>query len=52
MEPGKNKDGYFDNMKVLKQFEKLFKLLEFKTVYKNTGIAIFVDNARTHSVKK
>ena len=52
MEPCKNKDGYFDNMTVLKQFEKLFKLLEFKTVFKNTDITIFVDNARTHLAKK
>jgi hypothetical protein len=52
MEPGKNKDGYFDNMAVLKQFERLFKMLEFKTVFKNTDKVIFIDNARTHSAKK
>jgi hypothetical protein len=52
MEPGKNKDGYFDNVTILKQFERLFKMLEFKTVFKNTEKVIFIDNARTHSAKK
>jgi hypothetical protein len=29
MEPGKNKDGYFDNTTVLKKFERLFKMFEY-----------------------
>ena len=52
MEPGKNKDGYFDNMTVLKQFERLFKMLEFKTVFKNTDKVLFIDNARDVNVVK
>jgi hypothetical protein len=31
---------------------RLFKMLEFKTVFKNTDEVIFIDNARTHSAKK
>ena len=27
-------DGYFDNSAILKQFEQLFQLLEFKTILK------------------
>ena len=39
-------------MTVLKQFERLYKMLEFKTVFKNTDKVLFIDNARTHSAKK
>lgn len=52
MEPGKNKDGYFDNEIILKQFERLFILLKFKTIFKNHKIVLIVDNARTHTAKK
>lgn len=52
MEPGKNKDGYFDNETILKQFERLFKMLKYKRVMKNTKKMVLVDNARTHSAKK
>lgn len=52
MEPGKNHDGYFDNTKIIKQFERLFILLKFKTIFRNNKIILFVDNARTHSAKK
>jgi len=52
MEPGKNKDGYFDNEAILKQFKRLFILLKYKTIFRNHKIMLFVDNARTHSAKK
>jgi hypothetical protein len=52
MEPGKNKDGYFDNEIILKQFERLFILLKYKTIFKNHKIVLIVDNARTHTAKK
>jgi len=52
MEPGKNRDGYFDNVAICKQFERLFKLLKHKTIFKNHKIVLLVDNARTHSEKK
>ena len=52
MEPGKNKDGYFDNKAILEQFERLFKFLKFKTIFKNHKIVLLVDNARTHTAKK
>jgi hypothetical protein len=45
------KDNYFDNEVILKQFERLFQLLEFKECFKNSQIEIIVDNARTHSAK-
>ena len=42
-------DSYFDNSVILFQFERLFKLLEFKGEYRNHTIEILVDNATTHS---
>ena len=45
-------DGYFDNESVLNQFERLFKLLEFKKEFIEPvrhEIEIVVDNARTHT---
>ncbi|CAF1409850.1 unnamed protein product [Didymodactylos carnosus] len=44
-------DAYFDNDKILSQFERLFQMLEFKQEYKNNQIEIIVDNARTHTAK-
>ncbi|CAF1017857.1 unnamed protein product [Didymodactylos carnosus] len=44
-------DTYFDNDTILSQFERLFKLLQFKTDYKGHDIEILVDNATTHSKK-
>ncbi|CAF4989992.1 unnamed protein product [Rotaria sp. Silwood1] len=44
-------DGYFDNSTILAQFERLFKLLEFKECFNNHRIEIVVDNARTHSTR-
>ncbi|CAF1485272.1 unnamed protein product, partial [Rotaria sordida] len=44
-------DAYFDNSTILAQFERLFKLLEFKECFKNNNIEILVDNARTHSAR-
>jgi hypothetical protein len=44
-------DSYFDNNTILLQFERLFKLLQFKEEYQNHKIQILVDNARTHSIK-
>ena len=52
MEPGKKKDGYFDNSAILKQFERFFIMLKFKTIFKNHKIVLLVDNARTHMAKK
>jgi hypothetical protein len=43
---------YFDNQKVLEQFERLFKILEFKEDLKNHEIHILIDNATTHSTKQ
>ncbi|CAF4543864.1 unnamed protein product, partial [Didymodactylos carnosus] len=40
-------DNYFDNIMILRQFERMFQLLEFKTEYKNHRLEILVDNART-----
>ena len=42
-------DSYFDNSVILFQFERLFKLLEFKGEYRNHTIEILVDNATTHN---
>lgn len=39
-------EGYFDNATVLKQFERLFQLLEFKQEFENHAIECVVDNAR------
>lgn len=44
-------DVYFDNASILTQFERLFKLLEFKQCFRNHRIEIIVDNARTHSAR-
>ena len=44
-------DSYFDNSVILFQFERLFKLLEFKEEYRNHTIDILVDNATTHTAK-
>ena len=44
-------DAYFDNSSLLAQFERLFKLLDFKESFKNNKIEIIVDSARTHSVR-
>jgi hypothetical protein len=44
-------DAYFDNSTILTQFERLFKLLEFKECFKNHKIEIIVDNATTHSAR-
>lgn len=45
------KDNYFDNSIILRQFERLLKLIKFKNVFVNHKIEILVDNARTHSAK-
>jgi len=45
------KDNYFDNKTILRQFERLFKLLKYKKAFKDHEIEIIVDNARTHSAK-
>lgn len=45
------KDNYFDNEVILSQFERLFKLIKFKTCFYNHDIEVLVDNARTHSAK-
>ncbi|CAF4218138.1 unnamed protein product, partial [Rotaria sp. Silwood2] len=45
-------DAYFDNNIILLQFERLFKLLEFKEEYRNHKIEVLVDNARTHTAKE
>jgi len=44
-------DPYFDNNVILLQFERLFKLLQFKEEYRNHKVEILVDNARTHTSK-
>ena len=49
IEPKKN--NYFDNDAILKQFERLFKILPFKKCFKNCQFDILVDNAKTHSSK-
>ncbi len=45
-------EGYFDNVAVIGQFTRLFKMLPFKKLYHNHSINIIVDNARTHSAKE
>ena len=45
------KDSYFDSDVIVRQFERLFKLLKFKNCFYNHDIEIIVDNARTHSAK-
>ena len=44
-------DPYFDNSISLLQFERLFKLLNFKEEYRNHNIEVLVDNARIHTGK-
>ncbi len=44
-------DNYFDNETVLKQFERLFQLLPFKSEFAGHDVEVVVDNARTHSAK-
>jgi len=44
-------DSYFDNSTILLQFERLFKLLRFKSEFKNHDIEIIIDNATTHTAK-
>ena len=44
-------DVYFHNSSILTQFERLFKLLEFKECVKNNKIEIIVGNARKHSAR-
>ena len=45
-------DRYFDNDIILLQFERLFKLIQFKEEYQHHKIEILVDNARTHTAKQ
>ena len=45
-------DGYFDNETVLQQFERLFKMLQFKKDYDKHDIEVLVGNARTHTIKE
>lgn len=45
-------DTYFDNDTVLLQFQRLFKMLEFKDAYIGHDIDILVDNARTHTARQ
>ena len=45
-------DPYFDNDIILLQFERLFKLIQFKEEYQHHKIEISVDNARTHTAKQ
>ena len=52
LEPGKAKDGYVDNVMILEQFERLFKLIKFKKSYQNKKIKLLVDNATTHTAKE
>ena len=44
-------ENYFDNHRILEQFERLFKMLEFKTEYRSHKIEILVDNASTHTAQ-
>ena len=43
--------SYFDNLTILAQFERLFKLLHLKSEFKNHNIEVIVDNATTHTAK-
>lgn len=43
--------NYFDKETILEQFERLFKLLEFKEEFFYHDIEILVDNATTHTAK-
>ena len=44
-------DSYFDNSTILTQFERLFKLLQFKSEVKSHNIEIIVHNATTYTAK-
>ena len=44
-------DNYFNNELILLQFERLLKLLQFKTDYRGHSIHILVDNATRHTTK-
>jgi hypothetical protein len=46
-----NGDSYFDNETILEQFERLFKLIRFKTEYTGHDIELLVDNATNHTAK-
>ncbi len=52
LEHGKAKDGYIDNELILEQFERLFKLLQFKKSFKNKKEMLIVDNASTRTAKE
>mgnify|MGYP000156217473 CR=1 FL=1 len=45
------KDGYFDNMTILQQFERLFQLLQFKEAFKGHRIECIVGNAKSHTAR-
>ena len=42
---------YFDNETILSQFQRLFRMLEFKTAYAGHQIDILIDNAKTHTAR-
>jgi hypothetical protein len=44
-------DNYFNNESILSQFERLFKLLQFKNDYRGHNIHVLVDNATTHTTR-
>ena len=44
-------DSYFDNSTILTQFERLFKLLQFKSEFKSHNIEVIVDSAITRTAK-
>ena len=44
-----SKDNHFDNETILFQFERLFKLLLFKTAYRSHKFLCLVDNAKHHT---
>ena len=46
------KDGYINNSMILEQFERLFKLIVFKTSFKNKKVRKIVDNATTLIMNK
>ena len=43
------RDNCFDNETIVFQFERLFKLLPFKTAYRSHKFLCLVDNAKTHT---
>lgn len=44
-----NGDSYFDSETILNQFERLFKMIQFKEDFLAYDIEILVDNATTHT---